>query len=53
MENAKLKIKGMIGDTIDESNLDCGLNGALYFVQKSKYGNTDAQLLKEKLEMTI
>merc|ERR1711970_219583 len=34
----------------DDSNLDCGLNGALYFVQmdadggKSKYGNAGAQL---------
>jgi cellulose 1,4-beta-cellobiosidase len=36
--------------TIADSNLDCGLNGALYFVQmdadgsKSKYGNAGAQL---------
>jgi cellulose 1,4-beta-cellobiosidase len=36
--------------TVDDSNLDCGLNGALYFVQmdadggKSKYGNAGAQL---------
>merc|ERR1719453_1080363 len=33
--------------TVDDSNLDCGLNGALYFVQmdadggKEKYGNAD------------
>jgi len=36
--------------TVDDSNLDCGLNGALYFVQmdadggKAKYGNAGAQL---------
>jgi cellulose 1,4-beta-cellobiosidase len=36
--------------TVDDSNLDCGLNGALYFVQmdadggKSKYGNAGAQM---------
>merc|ERR1719515_274186 len=36
--------------TVDDSNLDCGLNGALYFVQmdadggKSKYGNAGAEL---------
>merc|ERR1711970_938149 len=36
--------------TVDDSQLDCGLNGALYFVQmdadggKSKYGNAGAQL---------
>merc|ERR1712100_868704 len=36
--------------TVDDSNLDCGLNGALYFVQmdadggKEKYGNAGAQL---------
>merc|ERR1711967_147699 len=36
--------------TVDDSQLDCGLNGALYFAQmdadggKSKYGNAGAQL---------
>jgi len=36
--------------TVDDSNLDCGLNGALYFVQmdadggKSKYGNAGAEM---------
>jgi len=36
--------------TVDDSQLDCGLNGALYFVQmdadggKSKYGNAGAEL---------
>jgi cellulose 1,4-beta-cellobiosidase len=36
--------------TVDDSQLDCGLNGALYFVQmdadggKSKYGNAGAQM---------
>jgi len=36
--------------TVDDSNLDCGLNGALYFVQmdqdggKSKFGNAGAEL---------
>ena len=36
--------------TVDDTNLDCGLNSALYFVQmdadggKSKYGNAGAQL---------
>ena len=36
--------------TVDDSQLDCGLHGALYFVQmdadggKSKYGNAGAQL---------
>jgi cellulose 1,4-beta-cellobiosidase len=35
--------------TVDDSNLDCGLNGALYFVQmdadggKAKYGNAGAK----------
>merc|ERR1711904_579965 len=36
--------------TVDDSQLDCGLNGALYFVQmdadggKSKYGNAGAEM---------
>jgi cellulose 1,4-beta-cellobiosidase len=36
--------------TVDDSNLDCGLNGALYFVQmdadggKQKYGNAGAEM---------
>merc|ERR1711865_385133 len=36
--------------TVDDSTLDCGLNGALYFVQmdadggKSKYGNAGAEM---------
>lgn len=36
--------------TVDDSNLDCGLNGALYFVQmdadggKEKYGHAGAQM---------
>ena len=36
--------------TVDDSQLDCGLNGALYFVHmdvdggQSKYGNTGAEM---------
>ena len=43
-------IKTYENDSVDDSNLDCGLNGALYFVQmdadggKEKYGNTGAHV---------